>query len=49
MPIIILMMFLLLALENCLLCPCVQQDFESRVIETRYTGGKDPSTGKVKK
>jgi outer membrane protein OmpA-like peptidoglycan-associated protein len=38
-----------MALDNCLLCPCVQHDFESRVIETRYTGGKDPSTGKVKK
>ena len=36
-------------LNNCLTCPCVQHDFESRVIETRYTGGKNPSTGKVKK
>jgi len=41
--------FSVMALENCLLCPCVQHDFESRIIETRYTGGKDPSTGKVKK
>jgi len=41
--------FSVMALENCLICPCVQHDFESRVIETRYTGGKDPSTGKVKK
>jgi outer membrane protein OmpA-like peptidoglycan-associated protein len=35
------------ALENCLDCPCVLHDFESRVIETRYTGGQDPMTGKV--
>jgi len=34
-------------LDNCLDCPCVLHDFESRVIETRYTGGKDPMTGKV--
>ncbi|HLO57567.1 MAG TPA: OmpA family protein [Bacteroidales bacterium] len=36
-------------LENCLDCPCVMHDFESRVIETRYTGGLDPMTGKVNK
>jgi outer membrane protein OmpA-like peptidoglycan-associated protein len=35
-------------LDNCLTCPCVQHDFESRVVETRYTGGRDPMTGKVK-
>jgi outer membrane protein OmpA-like peptidoglycan-associated protein len=35
-------------LDNCLVCPCVQHDFESRVVETRFTGGKDPMTGKVK-
>lgn len=34
-------------LENCLDCPCVQHDFESRIIETRYTGGQNVSTGKV--
>jgi outer membrane protein OmpA-like peptidoglycan-associated protein len=34
-------------LENCLNCPCVLHDFESRVLETRYTGGQDPMTGKV--
>ena len=34
-------------LENCLNCPCVLHDFESRVIETNYTGGLDPMTGKV--
>jgi outer membrane protein OmpA-like peptidoglycan-associated protein len=36
-------------LDNCLTCPCVQHDFESRIIETHYTGGKNPSTGKVTK
>jgi outer membrane protein OmpA-like peptidoglycan-associated protein len=36
-------------LDNCLNCPCVVHDFESRVIETRYTGGKDPMSGKVEK
>jgi len=36
-------------LENCLNCPCVLHDFESRVIETRYTGGQNPMTGKVSK
>jgi outer membrane protein OmpA-like peptidoglycan-associated protein len=35
------------SLDNCLICPCVQHDLESRVIETHYTGGKDPLTGKV--
>jgi outer membrane protein OmpA-like peptidoglycan-associated protein len=36
-------------LDNCLDCPCVLHDFESRIIETRYTGGIDPMTGKVKR
>lgn len=36
-------------LDNCLNCPCVLHDFESRIIETRYTGGKDPMSGKVSK
>ncbi|MBN2481916.1 MAG: OmpA family protein [Bacteroidales bacterium] len=35
-------------LDNCISCPCVQHDFESRVIEAVYTGGIDPATGKVK-
>lgn len=34
-------------LDNCLDCPCVQHDFESRVIETRYTGGLDQATGRL--
>jgi len=36
-------------LENCLDCPCVVHDFESRIIETHYTGGLDPITGTVNK
>lgn len=36
-------------LDNCLNCPCVLHDFESRVIETQYTGGQNPMTGKVDK
>jgi outer membrane protein OmpA-like peptidoglycan-associated protein len=36
-------------LENCRDCPCVQHDFESRIIETRYTGGLDAVSGKVDK
>jgi|WetSurSiteA1Bulk_404760.scaffolds.fasta_scaffold00052_7 outer membrane protein OmpA-like peptidoglycan-associated protein len=34
-------------LENCRDCPSVPHDFESRIIETRYTGGTDPITGKA--
>jgi outer membrane protein OmpA-like peptidoglycan-associated protein len=34
-------------LLNCLDCPCVVHDFESRIIETHYTGGLDPMSGKV--
>ncbi len=36
-------------LDNCISCPCVQHDFESRVIEAAYTGGKDPATGKARR
>jgi|WetSurMetagenome_2_1015567.scaffolds.fasta_scaffold09177_5 outer membrane protein OmpA-like peptidoglycan-associated protein len=36
-------------IDNCLTCPCVLHDFESRVIETHYTGGQDMSSGKVSK
>jgi outer membrane protein OmpA-like peptidoglycan-associated protein len=37
------------ALENCNDCPCVQHDFESAIIDTFYTGGKNPMTGKATK
>jgi outer membrane protein OmpA-like peptidoglycan-associated protein len=37
------------SLDNCLNCPCVLHDFESRVIEATYTGGQDLMTGKINK
>lgn len=36
-------------LDNCLDCPCVQHDFESRVTEAAYTGGRNPLTGRASK
>lgn len=36
-------------LDDCNACPCVQHDFETRIISTSYTGGRDPITGKVRK
>ena len=36
-------------LDNCKDCPCVQHDFESRIVDTFYTGGRDPVTGQVKR
>jgi flagellar motor protein MotB len=41
--------FYISSLDNCLNCPCVLHDFESRIIATRYTGGLDPMTGKITK
>jgi outer membrane protein OmpA-like peptidoglycan-associated protein len=35
-------------LDNCTDCPCVQHDFEANFIDTTYTGGVDPATGKIK-
>jgi outer membrane protein OmpA-like peptidoglycan-associated protein len=34
-------------LDDCKDCPCVQHDFETRITESYYTGGKDPYTGEV--
>jgi outer membrane protein OmpA-like peptidoglycan-associated protein len=39
--------FIIAPLANCKDCPCVVHDFESRILETDYTGGLDPMTGKV--
>lgn len=39
--------FVIKALDNCTDCPCVQHDFEAKIIAKRYTGGFDPITGKV--
>jgi outer membrane protein OmpA-like peptidoglycan-associated protein len=36
-------------LDDCLNCPCVVHDFESRILETHYTGGLDPLSGKANK
>jgi outer membrane protein OmpA-like peptidoglycan-associated protein len=36
-------------LDNCRDCPCVLHDFESRIADSVYTGGRDPSTGLVEK
>ncbi len=36
-------------LENCNDCPCVLHDFESRIIDTSYTGGRDPVTGEARR
>ncbi len=36
-------------LENCIDCPCVLHDFESRIVDTSYTGGRDPITGETRR
>jgi len=36
-------------LDNCTDCPCVHHDFEAQVIDTSFTGGLDPISGKVTK
>jgi outer membrane protein OmpA-like peptidoglycan-associated protein len=36
-------------LENCTDCECVHHDFEAKLIDTSYTGGFDPLSGKVVK
>jgi outer membrane protein OmpA-like peptidoglycan-associated protein len=36
-------------MDNCQDCPCVQHDFETRIVDTFYTGGRDPVTGQVKR
>ncbi|MBN1184565.1 MAG: OmpA family protein [Bacteroidales bacterium] len=37
------------ALDACVDCPCVAQNLEAVFVDTSYTGGRDPITGKVKK
>lgn len=34
-------------LNNCTDCNCVQHDFESEIIDSSYTGGYNPLTGKI--
>ena len=36
-------------LENCTDCPCVHHDFEAEIIDSSYTGGFNPITGKIPK
>jgi outer membrane protein OmpA-like peptidoglycan-associated protein len=34
-------------LENCTDCKCVHHDFEAEIIDSNYTGGFDPLSGKI--
>lgn len=36
-------------IEDCNDCPCVKHDFEARVVDSSYTGGRNPLTGEIKK
>ncbi len=36
-------------LDNCLKCPCVNHDLEAVIIDTSYTGGFNPLTGRIDK
>lgn len=36
-------------LDNCRDCPCVLHDFESRIADSVYTGGRDPATGLIER
>ncbi len=36
------------SIEDCNICPCVLHNFEARVIDSTYSGGRDPITGEVK-
>ena len=37
------------AIDNCLDCPCVNHSLDAVFLDTFYTGGKDPYTGKIDK
>jgi outer membrane protein OmpA-like peptidoglycan-associated protein len=37
------------SIDDCNDCPCVKHDFEARIVDSYYTGGKNPVTGEVKK
>jgi outer membrane protein OmpA-like peptidoglycan-associated protein len=41
--------FIISPLDNCRDCPCVQHDFESRIVDSAYTGGRNLMTGEVEK
>ncbi len=36
-------------IDDCDVCPCVKHDFEARVVDTSYTGGRNPVTGETKR
>ena len=36
-------------IDDCNVCPCVLHNFEARVVDSSYTGGRNPITGDVKK
>jgi outer membrane protein OmpA-like peptidoglycan-associated protein len=36
-------------LDNCTDCPCVHHDFEAEIIDTLYTGGFNPLSGKIER
>jgi outer membrane protein OmpA-like peptidoglycan-associated protein len=36
-------------IDDCNVCPCVLHNFEARVVDSGYTGGRDPITGEVKR
>jgi outer membrane protein OmpA-like peptidoglycan-associated protein len=37
------------AIDNCLDCPCVSHNLDAVFLDTTYTGGKNPYTGKIEK
>ena len=41
--------FVIRLLMNCKDCPCVQHNFKAAIIDTFYTGGFDPASGKTEK
>ena len=36
-------------IDDCNVCPCVLHNFEARIVDSSYTGGRDPITGEVKR
>ncbi len=36
-------------IDDCNVCPCILHNFEARIVDSAYTGGRDPLTGEVKR
>jgi len=36
-------------IDDCNVCPCILHNFEARIVDSSYTGGRDPITGEVKR